>query len=117
MRPCASQAARPEPIAIETVKMPRKTVTTFSFGPSTSFTSTGISCNATAPISQNQLVTIAPHSSRWSRHSSLSRPRVERAMLASTRRLGAPWPVRGMKRLDAQHSSAKVMISPAKIEG
>ena len=61
MRPAASQAARPEPIAIEIEKMARKAVTTSSLPPSTFFTSGGISESTTAPTSQNQLVTSAPH--------------------------------------------------------
>ena len=58
MRPAASQAARPEPTAIEIEKMARQVVTTSSSPPSTFFTSGGISESATAPTSQNQLVTM-----------------------------------------------------------
>src|SRR5215831_13361947 len=61
IRPAASQAASPEPMAIETEKIARQVVTTSSLPPSTFFTSGGISESATAPTSQNQLVTSAPH--------------------------------------------------------
>ena len=61
MRPGASQAARPEPIAIEIEKMARQTVTTSSTPPRMFFTIGGSSESATAPTSQNQLVTSAPH--------------------------------------------------------
>ena len=64
MRPAASQAASPEPIAIEIEKIARQAVTTSSVPPSTFFTSGGISESATAPTSQNQLVTNAPHQMR-----------------------------------------------------
>ncbi len=64
MRPCAIQAARPEPIAIAIEKTARNTVTTSSVPPSTVFTSGGISDSATAPTSQNQLVTRPPHHRR-----------------------------------------------------
>ncbi len=64
MRPCAIQAARPEPIAIEIEKIARNTVTTSSVAPSMVFTSGGISESTTAPTSQNQLVTRPPHHSR-----------------------------------------------------
>ena len=74
MRPAASQAARPEPIAIEIEKTARQVVTTSSSPPSTFFTSGGINERATAPTSQNQLVTIAPHSRRRSSRRYFSRP-------------------------------------------
>src|SRR5262245_63240802 len=66
IRPAASQAASPEPMAIETEKIARQVVTTSSLPPSTFFTSGGISESATAPTSQNQLVTSAPHQDRKS---------------------------------------------------
>ena len=90
-------------------------MTTSSVPPSTFFTSGGISDSTTAPTSQNQLVTRPPHHRRWSLHRSFSSAPVERAMLGSTSRFGAPWPVRGMSRLEPQQSSAKTMISAPNI--
>src|SRR5664279_5675599 len=61
MRPAESQAARPDPTATATENTARKVVTTSSEPPSTVFTSGGRSDSTTAPTSQNQLVTSAPH--------------------------------------------------------
>ena len=66
MRPAESHAARPEPTATATENTARNMVTTSSVPPSTVFTSGGSSDSTTAPTSQNQLVTSAPHHSRWS---------------------------------------------------
>src|SRR4051794_41943195 len=74
MRPAASQAARPEPTAMKIEKIARQAVTTSSLPPSTFLTSGGISESATAPTSQNQLVTSAPHSRRGSARRNFSRP-------------------------------------------
>ena len=113
MRPAASQAARPEPTAIEIEKIARQAVTTSSLPPSTFLTSGGISESATAPTSQNQLVTSAPHSRRGSSRRNLSRPAVEARMFFCTTRSGAAWPVRGMSRLAPQHISENTIISTA----
>src|SRR3981081_1555003 len=110
MRPGARQAAKQDPMAIEIEKTARKTTTTSSLAPSTVLTRTGISDSATAPTSQNQLVATAPQRGRGSCQSSLRRPAVERAILGSIRRLGAPWPVRGVSRLAPQHRTSNTVI-------
>ena len=99
MRPWESHEARPEPIAIEIEKIARKAVTTSSLPPSVFFTRGGISDSTTAPMSQNQLDTTPPHHRRESLHRWRRSSSVERAMLGSTTRSGAPWPVRRMSRL------------------
>ena len=66
MRPAASQAARPEPIPTDTEKIVRNSVTTCSLPPMVKETSGGNSDRTSAPTSQNQLATIAPHHSRGS---------------------------------------------------
>src|SRR5262249_60647349 len=77
MRPAASQAASPEPIAIDIEKIARQVVTTSSLPPSTFLTSGGISDSETAPTNQNQLVTSAPHHIRGSSRRKFKRPIVE----------------------------------------
>ncbi len=112
MRPEQSHAASPEPIATAIENTARYMVTTFSLPPMTFFTSGGSSDSTTAPISQNQLVTSAPHHSRRSlRRCRISSP-VERTMLVEMTRSGAPEPTFGMSRLAPQHSSANTSISP-----
>ena len=64
MRPWASQAARPEPIATDTEKMVRKSVTTPAVPPMICSAKVGSIDKTTAPTSQNQLATRAPHQSR-----------------------------------------------------
>ena len=64
IRPCASQAARPDPIATDTEKMVRKSVTTPLVPPIECSAKVGNIDNTTTPTSQNQLVTKAPHHSR-----------------------------------------------------
>ena len=66
MRPADRHAARPEPTATAIENTARNAVTTSSVPPSTVFTSGGSSDITTAPTSQNQLVTSAPHHSRRS---------------------------------------------------
>ena len=117
MRPAASQAASPEPTAIETEKMARQAVTTSSVPPNTFFTSGGNSESETAPTSQNQLVTMAPHQIRRSSRRCLSRSVVETKILRRIARSGAASPVRGMNRLAAQHISENTIISSAKYAG
>ena len=117
MRPAASQAASPEPIAIEIEKTARQVVTTSSLPPSTFFTSGGISESATAPTSQNQLVTSAPHHSRGSSRRNFNNPPVDLRIFFSTSRSGAASPVRGMNRLAPQHISENTIISNAKWAG
>ena len=117
MRPAASQAARPEPTAMKIEKIARQAVTTSSLPPSTFLTSGGISESATAPTSQNQLVTSAPHSRRGSARRNFSRPAVEARMFFCTTRLGAAWPVRGINRLALQHMSENTIMRNAKWKG
>src|SRR3984893_11299885 len=105
MRPAASQAARPEPSATETVKMARQLVTTSASAPSAVVTRGGISDSATAPTSQNQLVTSAPHQSRGSSRRKFSKPTVETSTFLWRVKWGAPSPVGGIKRLQPQHKS------------
>ena len=90
---------------------------TSSVPPSTDFTSGGSNDSTTAPTSQNQLVTSAPHSSRSSVRRCCSSRMVDAAMLRDTTRSGAPSPVRGISRLDPQHSSANTIIMPANDAG
>ena len=66
IRPAASQAASPEPIAIEIAKIALQVVMTSSVPPRTSFTRDCMTTVTTAPASQNQLVTNAPHQMRLS---------------------------------------------------
>ena len=92
-------------------------MTTSSLAPSTDLTIGGISESTTAPTSQNQLTTSEPHHSRGSRRSSPSSEPVERAMFGSTRNSGAPWPVRGIKRLAPQQKNENTTIIVPKIAG
>ncbi len=101
MRPAASQAASPEPIAIETEKTARQVSPTSSEPPSTFLTSGTSNPTTTAPTSQNQLVTMAPHQMRRSSRRCLSRSKVEAAMFQRIARSGAASPVGGMSRLRA----------------
>ena len=117
IRPAANQAASPEPMAIEIEKMAKHVVTTSSLPPSTFLTSGGISDSDTAPTSQNQLVTIAPHHRRRSSRRKFRSPTVERRTFACTLRSGAPSPVRGMNRLAPQHSNEKMIMRKAKCAG
>ena len=118
MRPAASQAARPEPIAIEIEKIARQAVTTSSSPPSTFLTSGGISESATAPTSQNQLVTSAPHQQPRILAQELQAVRGSRRGCSSAPRDRAPpVPVRGMSRLEPQHSSENTIISVANWTG
>src|SRR6516165_8254272 len=66
MRPAASHAARPEPTATATEKMVKNSVTTSSLPPIVKETSGGNNESTSAPTSQNQLATSAPHQSRGS---------------------------------------------------
>src|SRR6516225_7708253 len=109
-RPAQSQAASPEPSATETVKIARQVVTTSASPPSALVTRGGISDSATAPTSQNQLVTSAPHHSRESSRRKLSNPKVETSTLRCTTKCGAPSPVGGIKRLAPQHSSENTIM-------
>ncbi len=114
IRPAASHAARPEPTATATEKMVRKTVITASVPLMLTCTSGSSSDSTSAPTSQNQLTTMAPHHSRGSSRSSLIRSQVETMMLRLIARLGAPSPVRGINRLDSQLDSAVTSISQTK---
>jgi len=67
MRPLASQAAKPDPIAMATENTARNAGTTSSAPPSAFLTSGAKSVVTTAPTSQNQLTTRPPHHSRGSR--------------------------------------------------
>ena len=78
MRPAASHAARPEPTATATEKMVRKIVMTSSVPPMSTVTSGGNNDRTSAPTSQNQLTTIAPHHSRGSARNCLIRSRWKR---------------------------------------
>ena len=117
IRPAASQAASPEPTAIEIEKTARQVVTTSSLPPSTSFTKVGISDSATAPTSQNQLVTMAPHHRRGSSRRNRSSPLVEDSTFFWMVRPGAASPVRGISRLAPQHMSENTIISSANRAG
>src|ERR1041385_638764 len=64
-------------------------VTTFSLPPTMFLTSGGSSDSTTAPISQNQLVTSAPHHSRRSLRRCRISSVVERTMLVEVTRAGA----------------------------
>src|ERR1700685_2015824 len=96
MRPWASHAARAEPMATATENMVRKTVTTPSLPPIWNETMGGNSDMTRAPVSQNQLVTSAPHHSRLSPRTYLISAPVEAKMLRLMARFGAPSPVGGI---------------------
>src|SRR5208282_5678677 len=117
VRPAASQAARAEPTPTATEKMVRKTVTTPSEPPMSNATSGGNSDNTSAPTSQNQLATIAPHHSRASARTYLIRAAVETKMLRLMTSPGAPSPGGGMYRLEIQLASAVTIMSQAKWMG
>src|ERR1700689_3490392 len=106
IRPCASHAARAEPIATATENIVRKTVTTPSLPPIWNETMGGSSDITSAPVSQNQLVTSAPHHSRWSPRTYLISAPVEAKMLRLMTRFGAPSPTGGMNRL-SPHQAAE----------
>ena len=117
MRPAASHAARPEPTATATEKMVRNSVTTPAVPPMSKVTSGGSSDSTSAPTSQNQLATSAPHHSRGSPRMYLMSVPVETKMLRLIVRCGAPSPVGGMNRLATQQASADTIISQAKWMG
>src|SRR5580704_4575168 len=64
MRPAASHAARPEPMATATAKMVKKAEKTTLVPLMLTFTSVGSNATTSAPTTQNQLTTIATHHSR-----------------------------------------------------
>ncbi len=70
--------------------------------PSCDFTIGATMPNTMAPTSQNRLTTMPPRQRRVSAHSSRISTLVERTMLVSISRFGAPSPVRGMNS-DAPH--------------
>ncbi len=114
MRPAASQAARPEPTPTATEKMVRNSVTTCSLPPMLYETSGGNSDSTSAPTSQNQLATSAPHHSRGSARTCLMSEPVETKILRLIARSGAPARLFGISRLDSQLASAVTIISQAK---
>ena len=92
-------------------------MTTSSPPPSAFLTSGGNSESTTAPTSQNQLTTRPPHKSRFCLKRSRSSTAVERAMLKSMTRFGAPAPVGGMNSAAIQPAAEKAIIIPAKEAG
>ena len=114
MRPAASQAAKPEPTATATEKMVKNNVTTSSLPPIVNETSGGNSDRTSAPTSQNQLATSAPHHSRGSARICLISEPVETSTLRLIARSGAPWPLFGINRLASQLANAVNIISQAK---
>ncbi len=117
MRPEQSHAASQEPTATATEKTVRKTVITPSVVLMLMWPSGSSSDRTSAPTSQNQLTTMAPHHSRGSVRSSLMRSQVEARMLRLITRVGAPSPVGGISRLDNQLANAVSSISQAKWMG
>src|SRR5205814_540709 len=89
MRPAASQAARPEPTATATEKIVKNSVTTSSLPPMVKDTSGGNSESTSAPTSQNQLATNAPHHSRGSARNCLISDPVETRTLRLIAKSGA----------------------------
>src|SRR6202044_417161 len=77
----------------------------------------GSSDMTSAPVSQNQLVTSAPHHSRLSPRMYLISAPVEAKMLRLMTRFGAPSPVGGMNRLATQQATDDTIISQAKLIG
>ena len=77
-------------------------MTTCSLPPMSCDTSGGNSDSTSAPTSQNQLATIAPHHNRGSARNCLISAPVETKILRLMARSGAPSPVVGMKRLEIQ---------------
>src|ERR1700691_4293054 len=114
MRPWASHAASAEPIATATENIVRKTVTTLSLPPIWNETMGGSSDITSAPVSQNQLVTSAPHQRRLSPRTYLISAAVEAKILRLMARFGAPSPVGGMNRLATQQATDDTIISQAK---
>src|ERR1700733_238793 len=117
MRPAASHAARPEPMPTATEKTVRNNVTTCSLPPMLNETSGGNSDSTSAPTSQNQLATSAPHIKRGSSRTCLMREAVETKTLGLIARPGAAWPVLGINRLQSQLASAVTIIIQAKWTG
>src|SRR5580704_3570785 len=111
MRPAASHAARPEPMPTATEKTVRNSVTTCSLPPMLNETSGGNSDRTSAPMSQNQLVTTAPHINRGSAVTCLISDAVETKMLRLIASSGAPSRVLGISRLDPQLAHAVNIIS------
>ena len=112
--PCA---ARPEPSATAIEKMVRKMVTTPSLPPMLKVASGGNSESTSAPTSQNQLDTIAPHHKRGSPRIYLMSAQVEAKTLPVflTTSVRRALPVGGMNRLAIQHATDSVtIISQAK---
>src|SRR6516165_7453437 len=114
MRPAASQAARPEPIATATEKIVKNSVTTSSLPPIVKETSAGNRDRTSAPTSQNQLATSAPHHSRGSARICLISEPVETRRSRLIAQSGAPSPLFGINRLASQLASAVKIISQAK---
>src|ERR1700722_2268029 len=114
IRPWASHAASAEPMATATENIVRKTVTTLWLPPIGNETMGGSSDMTSAPVSQNQLVTSAPHHSRLSPRMYLISAPVEAKMLRLMTRFGAPSPVGGMNRLATQQATDDTIISQAK---
>ncbi len=81
---------------------------------SESLISGGSSDSTTMPTSQNQLVTIAPHHSRASARRWRIIAQVEAAMLAETRKCGAPSPLGGMSSADDPAGERKAHQQRAK---
>ena len=63
------------------------------------------------PVSQNQLVTMAPHHSLLSAHKWRSIAAVEATILSVTFSCGAPLPLGGMSSAESQQASAKAITS------
>ena len=97
-----------------TEKIVRNSVITCSLPPILNDTSGGNSDSTSAPTSQNQLATTAPHHSRGSARTCLISDPVEARMLRLILRSGAPSRVFGINRLDNQLASAVNIISQAK---
>src|SRR5579862_6933218 len=114
MRPAASQAARPEPMPTDTEKIVRNKVTTCSLPPMVNETSGGNSDRTSAPTSQNQLATMAPHHSRGSARTCLISAPVETRIFGLMASVGAASAVLGMSRLEPQLASAVRIINQAK---
>ena len=87
---------------------------TCSLPPILNETSGGNSDKTSAPTSQNQLATMAPHHSRGSARTCLISEAVETRILRLIFRSGAPSRVFGINRLDNQLASAVNIISQAK---
>src|SRR5262249_7627403 len=114
MRREATHAARPEPIATAIEKMVKNSVTTSSLPPIVNETSGGKRERISAPTSQNQLATSAPHHNRGSARSCLISDLVETSTFRLIARSGAPSPLLGINRLASQLASAVKIISQAK---